>query len=127
MIETLRIISATAPDIEVHRGTICDRLHALILEKPQAAPALAICPAKVFVPELLKQIADLASESSGGPPEHFARSLLLAGAGGHVAIEEALLESMKFGLGSSAKPILLHAWGAGFWLLIASLRIQQVS
>ena len=124
LIETLGVIAATAPDIEKHRDAISDSLRLLVLAKTEAAPALALCPAPSFVCFILQEIARLASDAHEDPPERFARGLLAAGGTGHVAIEDALLNSLKTGLGPLAKPILLNAWGAGFWLLIASYRIR---
>ena len=125
LIETLRIISATAPDIEKHRNAVIHRFQNALLARAEVASALALCPAELFVPALLDGIVDLASGVQVHSPADFVRSLLLAGASGHVTMEEALLESLKAGLGPIARPILLHAWGAGFWLLVASYRIRQ--
>lgn len=122
--ETLNIVAAFSKDVQSHRGVVAFCMTSLLIKRPQLAGVIGSSP-EDFANILIDQIIALAQDNSETVAESFVQGLAAVPGETHQAIEQALLTSLRIGLGTYARPVLLNAWSAAYWLLLERYGIAR--
>ena len=97
---------------------------SLLIKRPQLEGVIGSCP-EDFGNTLIDQILALPLTGQPPAPAAFVDGIARVDPTTHRAIEQALLTSLRIGLGAQARPVLLNAWSAAYWLLLDQYGIMS--